>query len=151
MGKIKRYIQQIVDNGKQEDMECLSDMLDKLIIDMKVNNPTKYKEYKSKLFGMAYNQTFDKELAKEIVEDMRPLGEYWNMDQVEMVMKQNGITNIKVCDMYLVMNSLANDYNEIIPLDETDTYIKMAKAFIKDEDAIENKVWKYFTEIPRED
>lgn len=46
--------------------------------------------------------------------------------------------------MYVVMNSLANDYGEIIPLDDTDMYIELADAWIKDVDAADNKTWWYF-------
>ena len=53
--KVKKYIEKITENGKQEDMECLSDMLDELIVETKEECPEKYKEYKTKLCGMAYD------------------------------------------------------------------------------------------------
>ena len=144
---IKKYIQMIVDNGKQEDMEELSDMLEEVIYYIKENNKTKYDKYKNKLIGMAYNYKFDEELARKIVENMSN-GEIWSMDTIKSVMKSYNV-NEDYCEFYLVMNSLINDYGEIIPSDDVETYIKMAKAFIHDSDAKENKVWIYFMNIPK--
>ena len=45
------------------------------------------------------------------------------------------------------MNAMANDYNQVISLDDVETYVKMSEAFINDEDAKEHKVWRYFTKI----
>lgn len=46
--------------------------------------------------------------------------------------------------MYVVMNSLANDYQDIISLEDAETYIKMAHAWLDDVDQKEHKLWKYF-------
>ena len=54
-------------------------------------------------------------------------------------------------DFYIVMNSMINDYNEVIDKDDIETYVKMSNAFINDEDAVKNKVWKYYTTIVKED
>lgn len=83
----------------------------------------------------------DEELAKEIVDNMKPLGEYWSMDTVASVI---GNDNHKLTDMYVVMNSLINDYSNVISSDDTDTYVKMAHAWLDDEDAKKHKLWKYF-------
>ena len=146
MGKIKKYIEMIVDNGKKEDMECLSDMLSEVIYMLKDDHYDKYEKYKTKLYGMAYGYKFDEDMAKEIVEDMKPLGEYWDMKTTKSVREQYNI-NIDDYTFYVVMNSLANDYQDAIKLEEVETYVKMAYAFINDEDAIKDKVWKYFTII----
>lgn len=140
---IKKYIKMIVDNGNPQDMECLSDMLSDIIYLIKDGHYDTYKKYKNKLEGMAYNYKINEELAKEIVEDMKPLGEHWDMQTIK-----NAIGNDmhRLEDMYVVMNSLANDYSQIISLEDTETYINMAHAWIDDVDAKKNKVWKYFVE-----
>ena len=140
---IKKYIKMIVDNGKQEDMECLSDMLSETIYMLKEDHYDEYKKYKNKLKGMAYNYTIDKEMAIELVEDMQPLGEYWGMETIKSVI---GDDKHRLEDMYVVMNSLANDYESIIDLNDAETYIKMAHAWIDDIDGKEHKIWKYFVE-----
>lgn len=145
--KVKKYIEKIIENGKQEDMECLSDMLDELIVGIKMEYPDKYKEYKNKLYGMAYDYTIDEEMAYEIVKNMKPLGEKWDIDTLKRLKNQYGLGNIRDWDFYVVMNGMANDYNNVIPTDEIETYVKLTKAFILDEDAEKNKVWKYYTTI----
>ena len=143
---IKKYIEMIVDNGKKEDMECLSDMLSDVLHILKENHHDKYEKYKMKLYGMAYNYKFDEEMAHEIVENMKPLGEVWDLATTTRVKSEY---NLGVDDytFYVVMNSLANDYHDAISTEEVETYIKMAYAFINDEDAIKDKVWKYFTTL----
>lgn len=140
---IKKYIKMIVDNGNQEDMECLSDMLTDVIYMLKTDHYDKYEKYKMKLYGMAYNYAFNDEMAYEIVEGMKPLGEYWNMETIKSVI---GNDSHRLEDMYIVMNSLANDYQDIISLEDAETYIKMAHAWLDDPDAKEHKLWKYFVE-----
>lgn len=138
---IKTYIDRIVQNGTNEDMECLKDILSDSLYELKEYDNETYKKYKNKIKGMAYNYEIDEELAKEIVDNMKPLGEYWSMDTVASVI---GNDNHKLTDMYVVMNSLINDYSNVISSDDTDTYVKMARAWLDDEDAKKHKLWKYF-------
>jgi hypothetical protein len=140
---IKKYLDKIVQNGKQEDMDELGDIFSDVMHELKEYNKSDYMEYKHKLCGMAYNYQIDEEMAHEIVEDMKPLGEYWNIDAVKSVI---GNTTHTLADMYVVMNSLANDYQSIISLEDTDTYIKMAYAWLDDIDGKKHKVWKYFVD-----
>lgn len=140
----------IIDKGKTEDMYKLNDMLDKLICDLKEKQPKLYKEYKMKLMGMAYDYKFDEDMAIEIVNNMKPLGEYWDYETTSKVKRDYDI-NATDCDFYVVMNSLVNDYNKVIDKEDVETYVKMANAFINDEDAIKDKVWIYYTKIPKED
>ena len=138
---MKEYIDRIVMNGKKEDMDCLSDMLVDLLYETKETNHMEYKKYKNKLKGMAYDYTIDEELAHEIVEDMKPLGEYWDMGTIKSVTAGD---NHRTVDMYVVMNSLVNDYKNVVDPEDANTYVRMADAWLDDVDAKENKVWWYF-------
>lgn len=138
---IKTYIDKIVQNGKQEDMECLKDILSDTMYELKTYNEEDYKKYKNKIKGMAYDYQFDEELAKEIVEKMRPLGEHWDMETIASVI---GNDSHGLINMYVVLNSLANDYKDVISLDDTETYVNLAHAWLDDEDGKEHKLWKYF-------
>ena len=138
---MKEYINKIVKIGKPEDMECLSDIMVDLLYDVKETDANEYKKYKRKIKGMAYDYTIDEELAKEIVEDMKPLGEYWDMGTIMAAIEPD---THRAIDMYVVMNSLVNDYKEVINPENVDTYIKMAHSWIDDVDAKENKIWRYF-------
>lgn len=138
---MKEYIEKIVINGNPKDMECLSDILVDLLYEQKENNYNKFKKYKNKIKGMAYDYKIDVELAKEIVEEMKPLGEYWDIETIKSVLIND---RHRIEDMYVVMNSLVNDYGEVVNPEEAETYIKMAHAWLDDVDAEENKIWWYF-------
>lgn len=138
---MKKYIEKIVQIGKPEDMDCLSDILVDLLYEVKETNYDEFKKYKKKIKGMAYDYKIDEELAHEIVEDMKPLGEYWNKETVASVI---GNDNHRLEDMYVVMNSLVNDYQSVVNPEEVETYIKMAHAWLDDADGKQNKVWWYF-------
>lgn len=137
---MKKYLDMIVENGKKEDMDCLGNILVELMYELKESNPKEYKDYKNKIIGMAYNYTINDELAHEIVEDMKPKGEYWTKDAIVSVV--GNITDIN--EVYVVMNSLVNDYGDVIPPEDVDKYVKMTTAWINDIDAKPNKVWNYF-------
>lgn len=137
---MKEYLDKIVANGKKEDMDCLGDILIELMYELKESNHKEYKEYKNKIIGMAYNYTMTPELAKDVVEDMKPKGEYWTMDVIRSVV--GDIPNL--CEVYVVMNSLVNDYGDIISPDDVDTYVKMTNAWLTDIDGHKNKAWWYF-------
>ena len=47
------------------------------------------------------------------------------------------------------MNSAYNDYNDIFK-EDVGLYSRFSKDFIMDEDAVEDKVYYYFTMIPKE-
>jgi hypothetical protein len=138
---IRKYIEKIGEKRNPQDMEKLGDMLAEIICDLKESHPQMYKKYKMELVGMAYNYEIDKELAEDIVKKMQPLGEYWNYDTVASVVGNDfhGVPNV-----YLVLNSLVNDYSNIIPTDDVDTYVNMAHAWLDDVDAPEHKTWWYF-------
>ena len=69
--KIREYIDKIGENRKPEDMQKLGDMLSELIYMTKESHPELYEKYKMKLYGMAYNYKFTREMAEEIVEEMK--------------------------------------------------------------------------------
>ena len=138
---MKEYLKMIINNGKQEDMDCLGDIMIDALYELKESNYEKFKKYKNKIKGMAYDYKVDKELAKEIVEDMKPLGEYWDMETIASVILND---THRLEDMYIVMNSLVNDYQNVVKTDDVETYIKMAHAWLDDVDGHNNKVWWYF-------
>ena len=55
---------------------------------------------------------------------------------------------IRDIDFWIVLNSAFNDYRDLFE-DNLEMYVKYAKDFIMDEDAKSNKVFKYFTIIPK--
>jgi len=69
---IEEYIEKIVDNGKIEDMQELSDMLEDTMEIIKDYDKDCYKEMEMKLYKMAYGSHLNKSMAQDIVNKMRP-------------------------------------------------------------------------------
>ena len=145
--KIKKYIEKIVENNKQEDMEKLSDILSEIIYKLKEPHYDKYKHYKMCLYEMAYGKIISDEMREEIVEK---IGEHWTLEETENVRNEYGYTDILPNEFNVVMNMAYSDYSEVFG-DELDLYAKFSKAFIMDDDAKEGKVFIYFNEIPKRD
>ena len=142
---IEEYIEKIVDNGKIEDMEELSDMLEDTMEIIKDYDEKCYKEFEMKLYKMAYGNHLNKSMAQDIVNKMRPYGMRWNIEETESLQKQRGIEDIPKADFFVVINSAYNDYKDIFG-EDLEGYIRFTIDFIKDEDAKEGKVFKYFVE-----
>lgn len=142
---IEEYIERIVDNGKIEDMEELSDMLEDTMEIIKDYDEKCYKEFEMKLYKMAYGNHLNKSMAENIVNKMRPYGMRWNLEETESMQRQRGIEDIPKADFFVVINSAYNDYKDIFG-EDLEGYIRFTIDFIKDEDAKEGKVFKYFVE-----
>ena len=143
---IEEYIERIVDNGKIEDMETLSDLLEDTLEIIKDYDKECYKEMEMKLYKMAYGNHLNKSMAEEIVNKMRPYGERWSFEETRNLQRQRGINDIDECEFYTVINSAYNDYKDLFN-EDIESYIRFTIDFIKDEDAKEGKVFTYFTQI----
>ena len=69
---IEEYIEKIIEKGKIEDMEKLSDMLEDTMEIIKDYDKECYKEFEMKLYKMAYGNHLNKSIAQDIVQKMRP-------------------------------------------------------------------------------
>ena len=142
---IEEYIEKIVDNGKIEDMQELSDMLEDTMEIIKDYDKECYKELEMKLYKMAYGNHLNKSMAEEIVHKMRPYGERFSFEETRNLQEQRGINDIDPIEFFVVLNSAYNDYKDIFS-EDIEGYIRFTIDFIKDEDAKPNKVFKYFVE-----
>jgi len=140
---IEEIIQVIVDNGRIEDMRTLSDMLEDTLEELQNYDKECYDKYMMELYKMAYGNTLNKQMAEEIVANMRPYAQRWSMQETQEIQERYGINNVRAVDFYVVMNSAFNDYRNLFD-DNTDMYVKFTMDFINDEDAKEGKVFKYF-------
>jgi len=142
---IEEYIERIVDNGRIEDMQTLSELLEDTMEIIKDYDKECYKDFEMKLYKMAYGNHLNKSMAEEIVNKMRPYGMRWSFQETEDMQKQRGIDDIPKADFFVVINSAYNDYQDIFR-DDLEGYIRFTIDFIKDEDAKEGKVFKYFVD-----
>ena len=144
---IEEYIEKIVDNGKIEDMQTLSDMLEDTMEIIKDYDKECYKDFEMKLYKMAYGNHLNKTMAEEIVHKMRPYGEKFTFEETRNLQRQRGINDIDEVEFYIVINSAYNDYKDLFN-EDLESYIRFTIDFIKDEDAKQDKVFIYYTEIP---
>ena len=76
-------------------------------------------------------------------------GPHWNMEQVQQVMEQREID----CDpvkFFAVLNAVYSDYSAVAKkhgVNKMDFYADLAKAWLEDDDAMEDKAGKYFRYI----
>lgn len=141
--EIERYIRKIVNDGDRQEMEELSDILVKVVDIIKKYDEDCYREYKMKLFKMAYGNEIPEEVAEDIVHKMRPEGQRWSINETEQMQRDYGLDNINPVSFFLTINMAFNDYRDVFG-DNLDMYIRFSKAFILDEDAKPNKILNYF-------
>lgn len=145
---IKEYLTKIIEKGKQDDMEELSDMLDESIHKVKECDPEWFEKKCMKLYTMAYGKILNEQMAKDIIMEMQPYHMHWTLEQTKEVQSQYGIDNIRDIDFWIVMNSAYNDFKDLFD-DNIEMYIKYTKSFIMDKDGKDDKVFLYFTTIPK--
>ena len=102
---IEEYIERIVDNGKIEDMETLSDLLEDTLEIIKDYDKDCYKEMEMKLYTLAYGNHLNKSMAEEIVNNMRPFGEKFSLEQSREIQDRYNVNNIDLIEFYVVLNS----------------------------------------------
>lgn len=144
---IEEIIQKVVDNGRIEDMEKLSDMLEDTMEIIEKYDKECYDKYLMELYKMAYGDILNIDMAEEIVSKMKPYGKRWSIQETEKIQDQYGIDDIRSADFFVVLNSAYNDYRDLFE-DDMQKYIKFTMDFIQDEDAKPGKVFLYFTTIP---
>ena len=86
---IEEYIEKIVDNGKIEDMETLSDMLEDTMEIIKDYDEKCYKDFEMKLYEMAYGKKLTDNMKREWVKKMRPMSK-WTEEEVKNIVSQYG-------------------------------------------------------------
>ena len=148
--KIKEMLNVIIDKGKSDDMYKLNDMLNDLICDLKEQNPKLYQEYKMDLYKIAYGKVLNQEMAEDIIMSMTPYHMKWSLDETREVQAQYDLEKIRDIDFWIVMNSAYNDFKDLFD-EDIESYAKYTKNFIVDKDAKDDKVFLYFTTIPKRD
>lgn len=148
MNHIREDIIKIVDDGDRMEMEELSDMLQEVIEIVFNYNEEKGKEYELKLYRMAWGDVLSKQMAEEIISKMQPYHMRWSLEETRNIQNDYDLDNIRDIDFWVVMNSAYNDYRDLFN-DNIEMYVRYSRDFILDEDAKNNKVFKYFTTISR--
>ena len=104
---IEEYIEKIVDNGKIEDMETLSDLLEDTLEIIKDYDKDCYKEMEMKLYTMAYGKKLTDNMKREWVKKMRPMSK-WTEEEVKNIVNQYGF-EVPYMSAFVILNMLYSD------------------------------------------
>ena len=142
---IREYIEKIGTIKDTNKMERLGEMLEDLICELKDSHKEEYEKYESELYELAYGKKISKDMAIEWVSNMKPVGEYWTIEQTTNAMQTLGY-NLDAIDFYVVTNMMMNDYNDLLEADE-ELALRMAYDWLNDVDAKDNKLYCYWKNI----
>jgi hypothetical protein len=149
MSKIEKYIDDIIEKGKKEDMEILSDMMEDLIYKMKEYDEECYHKYKMKLYELANGKKLSEEMAIDWVQKMLPAHQHWTITETTNAMQELGY-NCEKLEFWVVANMMYNDYYNLVKDDEG-LALNLAKDWLKDDDAVEDKLYEYWKHISKKD
>lgn len=144
----KTYIEKIISSKNNDAMEKLKDIMIDIIDCVEKDNKEKYNKIEKELYEICEGKVLTREKAEKIIQSMKPYGMRWSLGETEDIRKDKNIGNVTPVDFWIVMNSAYNDYRNVFG-DDIDMYAKYSKEFISDEDAIDCKVYEYFTTIPK--
>ena len=142
----KIYLEKIDFSANEEKME---EILDMLICDTKERNYHLYQHVEAELYEMAYGKKISEEIAEKWVEEMLPLGRYWNINETTNAMYDLGFSDDRV-DFFVVANMMKNDYEELTNNDDA-LALKLAHRWLNDEDAKPHKLYEYWKHIIKKD
>lgn len=144
----KLYINKIIDSKDMEKCRQLGDLFIGAIDFIKQVDTDEYEDLECDLYEISEGRILNEEKATYIINEMKPYGMHWTLEQTESVRKDNGFSTIRPVDFWIVMNMAYNDYHNLFE-ENLDQYAKYSKLFILDEDAEDDKIYTYFTEIPK--
>lgn len=142
----KIYLEKI-DFSTEE--EKLKEILEMLICDTKSNNYGLYEHIESELYEMAYGKRINEEMAKKWVKNMKPVGEYWTLEETTNAMYDLGYNDERI-DYYVVSNMMKNDYKDLTE-ENDELALKLAHDWLNDKDAKDCKLYQYWKHIIKKD
>jgi len=143
--EIRHYVDKIMASDNQEKKDALLDMISSIIDCWEEEDK---KELENQLYEIAEGKVLNEEKAESLIKAMKPSGMKWTLGDTNGVKAQYGYDDIRPVDFWIVMNSAYNDYYDLFK-DNVEYYARYAHGFIKDEDAVDDKVYYYFTMIPK--
>lgn len=109
---------------------------------------------KGHALGLGHGK-LDRKTAEAWVDKMMTADNYkgkrWGLEQTGQIMMQMGI-DCDPLEFFVAMNMMFSDYGKVaeeMGLDNEYFYAQMAKAFLKDPDAVPDKLMAYYEAIPK--
>lgn len=145
----KEYIKKILASGDDHKHHEMLEYIECLL--KKIEDEEEKECMERWLYEISEGRILNEMKADKLISKMKPFGKKWELADTENIRLNSGpgYEDIRPVDFWIVMNSAYNDYNDIFN-DTVDYYARFSKDFIKDPDAVEDKVYYYFTMIPKE-
>lgn len=141
--KISCKVKRAITKGSEEEAWAL---LDETMENIQHRYPDLYKQTIEGLEELAFKIPYEE--AYSIVRGMRPRGEVFSYDETRRLLQKYGVQYKDDVEYYLVLNMMANDYQETarrFGLERNEEfYLCMAHDFIDDTDGKPFKVQRYF-------
>lgn len=135
---IMKFLSLAEDKKKEEAAAVVCEMLDSMEEEDK-------EWYDQKIYETVEGKVLTEARARTLINNMTPMGMKWELAETETLRNDQSIRPV---DFWIVMNSAYNDYHDLFA-ENLDYYVKYTNNFIKDEDAVDDKVYYYFTMIPK--
>lgn len=150
----KELIKEIVNSNNHEMIETLGEEFCKILDTLKERHPEKYSYYEGELYTLVNGEHLNSTLATKWVECMQnkdgTSGGHWTFADTEKVASQLGIdfaqSDFNKYEFYAIMNMVYSDFYGSIPND-TFVYGKMAKDWLDDKDAPDDKAFLYYWNV----
>lgn len=115
-------------------LECYFNKLD----------PKDYERLYDEIYETIYGEVLSDEKAMKLVQNMKPFGEHWTMEEVSQALGGNW----KLSTRYYTLNMVYNDYHSLFQ-EDTNKYIELALAWLEDEDSDggDIKTYRYSTYV----
>lgn len=143
MHQIKHNLDEIIKHGSSDDMHRLTD----LFIDAYASTDDHTKKHiYAHLHRLAHGNHLSRDMADEWTSHMTnkdgTTGPHWSYEQASAY-----ADNHDKNDFYAVLNMMWSDYYN--PTFSQTQYISLAKDFLDDKDAPEDKILRYYCEIAK--
>lgn len=142
----KKLLEKIKERSSKEDLMCLIDITGMVLDKMKEEDHDFYEYLEALLYENVYGKVISEEMAEKWVMSMTPYHLHWTKEQTDSVMKQYA-PSVKPLDFFVVLNMMYNDYKDVLETEEVDTYARLAKGWLMDSDAKEDKLYCYYKNI----
>ena len=145
----KMYVEKIIAKANKEDIIKLEEVFDKAVKHIKECDHDLYDCLELELYEILNGKHFTEEKAKRWVMNMEPVGQKYTLEETTQAMQRLGFACDKF-DFYIATNMMANNYHNITK-DDPDFCYKLSYNFLKDEDAVDGKLFEYYKYIVKKD
>ncbi len=119
---------------------------------LKEVHPEMYKRFVEDFYVSVYGEHLCESSAMQAVSCMKNVdgttGAHWSIAETDSAASQHGISwsHFNRYDWYYVMNMMYSDFYQLFG-SSTETYIKLAKAWLNDPDVDEGKAYRYYQDV----